>query len=473
MESKGLSDRIKQIPESLLARLWRERAARAGALKAGDGRRVRIIYPGRIGTTAGPDFREAVFEEDGARMVRGDVEIHVNQSDWDSHGHGTDPRYNGVVLHVVGGMDAPSTTLHSGVRVPVLSLDSLLQGPEDPEEEPYGRESAPGHGAWALLRPHGYEPPDSSAALGALLDEAGDARFLRRSGTFRVLLQEEDPDQLIYAALMESLGYSQNRQPFLELAHRVSYETLVKATLRCAAGSRVEAIRETLLAEAGLGETPSSHETDSPAADPPRKRARPGAMTREQWHLFRVRPRNHPRRRIAGFAQALSLCLPPANEASPPWANIGLVDGLTKLMEGTGEPDPIPHRWLLLERALMGAQGSADDGGLGADHAGIGQGRARDMVANCVLPFLHALALARGDGSLAVGCIQGYHDLPRLQENEVTREMKKLLMWGLPQESGSPDERSVAFNARRQQGNVHLHRLMASPRAGAKGLQTT
>ena len=134
-------------------------------------------------------------------------------------------------------MDAPSTTLHSGVRVPVLSLDSLLQGPEDPEEEPYGRESAPGHGAWALLRPHGYAPPDSSAALGALLDEAGDARFLRRSGTFRVLLQEEDPDQLIYAALMESLGYSQNRQPFLELAHRVSYETLVKATLRCAAGS--------------------------------------------------------------------------------------------------------------------------------------------------------------------------------------------------------------------------------------------
>ena len=257
-----MASRLAQIPESLLVKLWRERASREKYLRSGDGRRFRVLYPGRIGTTAGPDFRDAVLEQEGVGLVRGDVEVHVSQRDWDAHGHGNDPRYNGVVLHVVGGRDTGPTTLPSGNQVPVMSLEQLLQSPQSQEEGP---------SLWSLLETHGYSPPGNPHELGVLLDEAGDSRFLGKSDSFLAFLQEEDQEQVLYASLMEALGYSQNREPFLKLAYSVPYRHLEKAALSSPPGEgRAEDIRETLLVAAGFLPSSSSRR----------------AMSQSQWHLF-------------------------------------------------------------------------------------------------------------------------------------------------------------------------------------------
>lgn len=62
---------------------------------------VRVIDPGRINPYSGPDFRCALmeFSKDGIR--RGDVEIHLRESDWTAHGHHRNPDYGNVILHVV------------------------------------------------------------------------------------------------------------------------------------------------------------------------------------------------------------------------------------------------------------------------------------------------------------------------------------------------------------------------------------
>ena len=60
---------------------------------------MRVVYPGRAGVTAGPDFRDALLEVEGVGRARGDVELHLRQQDWDAHGYGGDPKYNGVVVH--------------------------------------------------------------------------------------------------------------------------------------------------------------------------------------------------------------------------------------------------------------------------------------------------------------------------------------------------------------------------------------
>ncbi len=86
------------LPEKLLAKLWRQRAARQAEFRTSGGKRVRVLYPGRIGTSAGPDFRDALLEIEGLGLVQGDVEIHLRQQDWKAHGHSNDPNYNGVVL---------------------------------------------------------------------------------------------------------------------------------------------------------------------------------------------------------------------------------------------------------------------------------------------------------------------------------------------------------------------------------------
>ena len=61
----------RKIPESLLARLWKEQAVRQKNFKTTEGRHVRILYPGRRGTEAGPDFRDALIYREGTGLVRG------------------------------------------------------------------------------------------------------------------------------------------------------------------------------------------------------------------------------------------------------------------------------------------------------------------------------------------------------------------------------------------------------------------
>ena len=57
---------------------------------------------------------ERLLAVEGVGLVRGDVEIHLNQRDWEGHGHSDDPNYNGVVLHAMLEVESPNTPLRSG-----------------------------------------------------------------------------------------------------------------------------------------------------------------------------------------------------------------------------------------------------------------------------------------------------------------------------------------------------------------------
>ena len=431
-----MSSKLKQIPEALLARLWKGKASREKSLRAGDGRRFRVIYPGRTGTTAGPDFRDALLLEEGVGLVRGDVEIHVNQRDWAAHGHGNDPWYNGVVLHAVGGMNSPTTKLRSGNLVPVMSLDPLIHDSGVMGPEP---------GLWELLTVHGYGPPGNAIQAGTLLDDAGDKRFSGKSETFRRFLEEEHPEQVLYSAMMEALGYSQNREAFLELSNRVPYSRLEEAALGLRVPERTSAIQALLLSASGFV-----------GSD-----ARVAGMSLDRWRLFRVRPQNHPVQRISSFAGLMSRFLPSSVEDSsslPREAGRGLIEGLTSLLLDTPVQGKRVKRWGPLEQGLVV----------------VGRGRARDMAVNCVLPFLHALGQLNGDRHLESATLEVYREFPKLQENELTREMSEQLLNPLQRrdtaeeaESTRPNtDRSWARlvqNARRQQGLLHLQHLLASP----------
>ena len=65
-----------------------------------NGKPLKIIYPGRINDDRGADFRDAVIAT-GRRLIKGDIEIHVKDSDWRAHRHHRNPIYNRVILHVV------------------------------------------------------------------------------------------------------------------------------------------------------------------------------------------------------------------------------------------------------------------------------------------------------------------------------------------------------------------------------------
>ena len=91
------------------------------------------------------------------------------------------------------------------------------------------------------------------------------------------------------------------------------------------------------------------------------------------------------------------------------------------------------------------------------------------MAVNCVLPFLHAFAQLRGDTNLGRLALKVYREFPKLQENELTREMRRELIDSIspasPGDGPSSGSRwdKVVDNARRQQGLLQLHHLSASP----------
>ena len=291
------------VPERLLSNLWRKRAARRAWFRTSAGTRMRVLYPGRASSTAGPDFRNALLEVEGVGLVQGDVEIHVRQRDWQGHGHGGDPRYNGVILHAALELDASSTRLQSGQWVPVVSLAPLLSSPE--LEDPPA--SLPSADIWAVLRGRGFPPPETAQEMGGLLDRAGDDRFHSKSAWFGSLLREQDQEQTLYEGILEGLGYHQNRQPFLKLAGRAPYARLAQAALDLEPERRAQAFQDWLTFRSGLvphQETPL----------PPLPKAGLGpAMSAGEWHCFRIRPSNHPLRRIAGAARLLDRFLEPGD----------------------------------------------------------------------------------------------------------------------------------------------------------------
>ena len=427
------------LPEQLLASLWQKRAARQQQFKTNGGRRVRVLYPGRPSSSAGPDFRDAVFHLEGLGLVRGAVEIHRRQRDWDSHGHGADPNYNDVVLHVALEVDGGDTRLQSGQQVPVISLASLLDsantraaatGPD--QAGPAGNPSPDeGFSLWALLKEKGYSPPGTGQEMADLLDRAGDARFRQKSARYQAFLGEQGPEQTLYEGICEALGYRHNQEPFLKLAQRSPCRALVRAAGALPQEKRAAALEAWLQQLSGLAESPDI-KLPRVGLGPP--------LARREWHCFRVRPANHPRRRVAGAAVLLARFL-----------ESGLVAGLQQAAESG-----IPGR---LTPALV--VGKSDAGGRSL----IGPGRARDLAVNVVLPFFHALVTQALAAAPEDGCpdlesgqrypqsyFQSYRRFGLLQDNELLREMRDRLLepaW------------AVAINsARRQQGLLHLHHLL-------------
>ncbi|MEE8046087.1 MAG: DUF2851 family protein, partial [Dehalococcoidia bacterium] len=69
-------------PEAILHQAWRNAGLERASVRGRDGHDYRIVYGGRPGGSLGPDFVDAVIERDDGVTFRGDIEIHVRETDW-------------------------------------------------------------------------------------------------------------------------------------------------------------------------------------------------------------------------------------------------------------------------------------------------------------------------------------------------------------------------------------------------------
>ncbi len=220
------------ITERHVQAIWYDRALRPDRLFATgssglSGGELRVVHPGAWNLGPGPDFLGAVVEVGPERRrLAGDVEVHLSPSDWDAHGHGDDPAYAGVVLHVTWAFGPPPATLPPHALSVWLGRYLL----SDPGFSP----DAVDLSAYPFARLPSSERPCKEAIGGdpdaarATLAAAGRRRLVGKAERIRRRLAGgADREQFFYSEVMGALGYTHNAAPFRAIAAAVPYRTLV------------------------------------------------------------------------------------------------------------------------------------------------------------------------------------------------------------------------------------------------------
>lgn len=203
------------FPERLLQKIWQRGDFDGLSARTADGRALKVLHPGRWNHLGGPDFDGARLMIDGVETT-GAVELHLHAKDWASHGHASDPAYDGVVLHVVLFPCEEKLTRGAGGRlIPILCLLPLLHrgleeyAADDAMEQLAGR---PLHYAQEALGALGREELDT------LLRGHAAERWRTKVHFARERIRRLGWEGSCHHAAMEILGYRFNRAPMLSAA---------------------------------------------------------------------------------------------------------------------------------------------------------------------------------------------------------------------------------------------------------------
>ena len=352
------------IPELTLAKVWQAQWLVPGPWRTTDGRTVVVRYRGRWSAGFGPDFADARLILDG-REITGAVEIHRRAADWRAHGHHLDPAYNAVALHVVLDDDGTTVRTRDGRMLPTLALAPLLAGPL--ADFPAG--SAPLGGLGDTPCAHDFLTTGTADML-RVLGRAGDERFALKAAAMEARFAAAPPGDVLYAAFLDALGYSANRAPMATLAAALPLRDLEQAVIQSSADQREQIAAAFLLGNGGFLNSPPGFILHTTVLrDMWHAMGWSAALAVTSWETARVRPANHPARRLLALATLL--------------ANGGAAEGLiaTCLAPLLTYPDE-PR---LIVRALRQTL-RPPSRLLAGDTSPIGADRAGEIAVNAVIP---------------------------------------------------------------------------------------
>ena len=411
------------VSELSLARAWAD-ASIPSTLQTTDGAEVQVVYRGAWTHGFGPDFSGAMIAFADGRLLTGSVEIHLASSGWRAHGHHLDPGYNDVVLHVVGVDDGHPTRRADGAHVPVV-----IVGFEQAKQLEANLD-------WSKVGGDVCAPElaeTNPIAIVRAMQQLGDQRLAAKSASFEAELVSRPPAEVLWRAMLEALGYSENREPMRRLSRIVSIGGLERLLVP---SDEPFLLAATVLLGVGGFLPLSAVEADIAGIEPNLvsnierawlSLARPitELMSPGEWKTARVRPANHPVARLLVASAFL---------AEHP-------EGLTgALLESVRHADLAPA--FLIEIA--------------AKHgASLGIDRATVIIANAILPFALAMSEHANDPELGEGAMRLWDTLPASAHNRVTRTAQM-------QVGGSIALKGLG--ERGMQGLIHLNRALCTPR---------
>jgi hypothetical protein len=402
-----------------------------------NGLKVQVIFPGKTCNDGGCDFQDAVLNING-RMVIGKIEIHVLSSQWYSHKHHLDNRYNDIVLHVVMWHDYPLATLsQNGSAIPTVCLNSHLEGSLNALKQGIKL-------AYQYIQPcpkmRAFHKVESFINV---LNIAGRQRFLGKVASFQSALVREEQGQVLFRNTAGALGYSKNIKPFYKLADNLTIRAIEYT-------HKVDDIKNQALILGIAGLLPSQRfnsksdfkeESYTATFEAIWKSAKIGAvMDHSEWCFFRVRPDNFPTRRLIAMSYLIGR-----------YYQSGFLDGMLNLIRGVS-CNRRQIRWIE-DGLVVSAQGywanHIDFGSsINRNSALLGRSKAAELAVNILLPFVYSWGALYSEPKLQEKTMKIYGDYPALEDNQLIRYMRQ-------QFSIRPDFR---FSSLQQQGLIHIYK---------------
>jgi hypothetical protein len=285
------------MQESFLYYVWQFQYFDKSDLRTTDGEEIELIHPGFRNTHSGPDFLNSKLRI-GAIEWSGNVEIHVQSSDWLQHHHHLDDAYKNVILHVVWnenkkirsneGPYLPTLELkHRVSEQLILQFRSLINNPE----------TIPCSSFFAQV---------NSITKLDMLDKALINRLESKAAEVSAILARNNNDweETCYHVLCKNFGFKVNTEPFQQLGRSLSYKILMKHADK---QLQVEAL---LFGQAGFLQQESKDEYHAILKREYSLLSRKfsleaSMMNKVQWRFLRLRPANFPTTRITQLAALL------------------------------------------------------------------------------------------------------------------------------------------------------------------------
>lgn len=379
--------------EQLLHYVWKHKIFPLQMLQTTSGQPVEVIDPGLPNTNAGPDFFNAKLKIDGTLWV-GNVEIHTQASDWQSHGHDRDRAYDTVILHIVeeSNCDVYRT---NGELVPQM----VLPCPEAVRRR------------YDELRQTEIYPPCYSI-LGSLpkltvhswLSALQVERFEQKARAISQRLERCNNhwEDVFFITLARNFGFGLNGDAFEAWAKRLPFRAVDKHRDNLL---QVEAF---FLGQAGL------LQENLPDADEyylklqkefsylQHKFELPAPMPAEQWRFLRLRPGNFPHVRLAQLANLYhkeQSLFSQVMEAETP-------EAVKKIL--TAKTSEYWEEHFNFKKSSPRQEKRTGDGALNL------------IIINTVVPFLYAYGLHKADETLCDRATRFLESL-KAENNHITR----------------------------------------------------
>ena len=207
------------MKEEFIHFIWNNKLYKDDSLYTEEGESLQIVHPGRHNTNAGPDFFDARIKIAGT-LWAGNIEIHLKASDWNKHGHQSDPAYRNTILHVVAVADIPVINdIGSSVPVFVINWPKWIEDNYD-----LLIKSHEWIGCASLL--YQVDPFRVKFFLNGVMIE----RLKQKIETISKVLFEtkDDWSETFYRMLARSFGLRENSLPFEMVARSLPQSVLAK-----------------------------------------------------------------------------------------------------------------------------------------------------------------------------------------------------------------------------------------------------